>query len=57
MLTREQIKAALAEKDEKYQTPEIKREAVVDFIERVQLFAKHEGERYRQEQLIEESKR
>lgn len=57
MLTREQIKEALAEKDEKYTTEEVKREAVIDFIERVQLFAKHEGERDRQERLIEESKR
>lgn len=57
MLTREQIKEALAERDKKYMTEEVKREAVIDFIENTQLKAKHEGERDSQEQLIEESKR
>lgn len=57
MLTREQIKEALAQTDEKYKTPEVNREVVIDFIENTQLKAKHEGEQDRQERLIEESKR
>lgn len=57
MLTRDQIKEALAQTDEKFKTPEIKREAVIDFIENTQLKAKHEDESARQERLIEEWKK
>jgi len=54
MLTREQIAEALAQTDEKYKTPEVNREVIIDFIENTQLKARHEGESARQERLIEE---
>lgn len=53
MLTREQIKKALDQTDEKYKTPEVNREVIIDFIENTQLKAKHEGERGSQKWLIE----